>query len=133
MWSRSTRYDFYSPAFAMLGEQAVLNKEISRGRISKRRTNVRLQRKMGRIQIFPLNGDRPIQELLLNALDAWHLAEKFTTLPTLGATFIQANAPVARISAVASAGARFIFDGFFDVKTTRCMPLYSVPGLIDHF
>jgi hypothetical protein len=65
-------------------------------------------------------------------LDSWHLAEKFTALPTLGATFIQSNTPVDRVVAVPSQPA-FIFDSFFDCKTTRPMPLYSVPGLIDHF
>ena len=68
-------------------------------------------------------------------IDAWHLAQKFTTLPTLNDTFIQENPPVSRVVAVGSAanGQQLIFDSFFDCKTARPMPLYSVPGLIDHF
>jgi hypothetical protein len=68
-------------------------------------------------------------------LDAWHLAQNFTSLPTLNDTFIQDNPPVDRVVAIGSGanGAQFIFDSFFDIKAARPMPLYSVPGLIDHF
>jgi hypothetical protein len=68
-------------------------------------------------------------------IDNWHLAQKFTSLPTLNSTFIQDTPPVSRVVAVGAAanGQQFIFDSFFDCKTARPMPLYSVPGLIDHF
>jgi hypothetical protein len=68
-------------------------------------------------------------------IDGWHLAQKFTALPTLNNTFIQENPPVSRVVAVGAAanGQQFIFDSFFDVKKARPMPMYSVPGLIDHF
>ena len=68
-------------------------------------------------------------------IDAWHLAQRFTSLPTLNSTFIEDNPPVSRVVAVGSGanGQQFLFDSFFDCKTVRPMPLYSVPGLIDHF
>jgi hypothetical protein len=68
-------------------------------------------------------------------IDAWHLAQRFTSLPTLNTTFIQDTPPVDRIVAVGAAanGKQFIFDSFFDCKKARPMPMYSVPGLIDHF
>jgi hypothetical protein len=68
-------------------------------------------------------------------LDAWHLAQRFTALPTLNSTFIEDTPPVARVVAAGaqSNGQQFIMDTFFDCKTARPMPLYSVPGLIDHF
>ena len=68
-------------------------------------------------------------------IDAWHLVQRFDNLPTLNSTFIEDRPPVSRIVAVGSAanGQQFIFDSFFDIKTARPMPLYSVPGLIDHF
>ena len=67
-------------------------------------------------------------------LDAWHLAQKFATRPTLNSAFIVENPPVDRVSAVSTdLTNQFIFDSFFSVKAARPMPLYSVPGLIDHF
>jgi len=68
-------------------------------------------------------------------IDAWHLAQKFTTAPTLNNTFITENPPLSRALAVGTAanGQQFIFDSFFDVKKARPMPMYSVPGLNDHF
>jgi hypothetical protein len=53
----------------------------------------------------------------------------------LNTTFIQDNPPVSRVVAVGASanGQQFIFDSFFDVKKARPMPMYSVPGLIDHF
>ena len=70
-------------------------------------------------------------------LDAWHLAQKFTALPTLNGIFIQ-DAAFAQVQRVVAAGAasanqQFLCDIFFDVRAARPMPMYSVPGLIDHF
>ena len=65
-------------------------------------------------------------------LDTWHLAQKFTSLPVLGDSFIQENPPIDRVIAVTSEP-HFLGDFFFDLKCARPMPVYSVPGLIDHF
>jgi hypothetical protein len=63
------------------------------------------------------------------------LAQKFTSLPTLNSTFIQDTPPVSRIVAVGAGanGQQFLLDTFFDIKAARPLPMYSVPGLIDHF
>jgi hypothetical protein len=68
-------------------------------------------------------------------LDAWHLAQNFGDLPTLNSQFIEDTPPVERVVAVGAAanGQQFLLDAFFDIKMARPMPLYSVPGLIDHF
>jgi hypothetical protein len=69
-------------------------------------------------------------------LDAWHLAQNFASLPTLASTFIEENPPIQRIVAVPNQSEtpnEFIADMFFDVRAARPMPIYSVPGLIDHF
>ena len=60
---------------------------------------------------------------------------QFASVPSLNSTFIQDTPPVDRIVAVGSSanGQQFLFDSFFDVRAARPMPLYSVPGLIDHF
>ena len=65
-------------------------------------------------------------------LDAWHLAQRFVSRPTLNNAFIKDSPPIARVIAAPSQP-QFIFDSFFNVNAARPMPLYSVPGLIDHF
>jgi hypothetical protein len=68
-------------------------------------------------------------------LDAWHLSQRFTSAPTLNSTFIQDTPPVDRVVAIGASanGKQLLLDAFFDVTMARPMPLYSVPGLIDHF
>lgn len=136
MWSRSTRYDFYFPAFATLGEQAILNKEIYvTGNTSQDDAVFGYQERWAEYRYYPSRISSLFRSTAAGTIDAWHLAQKFTSLPTLSNTFIAENPPVERVVAVGAAanGQQFIFDSFFDVKKTRPMPMYSVPGLIDHF
>ena len=65
-------------------------------------------------------------------LDVWHLAQKFDNLPVLNEEFIVENPPIDRAVAVTNEP-QFFLDAHFDLKCTRPMPVYSVPGLIDHF
>ena len=136
MWSRSTRYDFYFPAFATLGEQAVLNKEIYvTGNSTQDNSVFGYQERWAEYRYYPSRISSKFRSTAAGTLDAWHLAQKFTALPTLSNSFIVDNPPVSRVVAVGDAanGQQFIFDSFFDVKKARPMPMYSVPGLIDHF
>lgn len=135
MWSRSTRYDFYFPAFATLGEQAILNKEIYVTGTSTDNNVFGYQERWAEYRYYPSRISSLFRSTASGTIDGWHLAEKFTSLPTLSNTFIQSTPPVSRVVAVGSAanGQQFIFDSFFDVKKARPMPMYSVPGLIDHF
>ena len=135
MWSRSTRYDFYFPAFATLGEQAVLNQEIY---VTGDTTDTGVfgyQERWAEYRYYPSRISSLFRSTAAGTIDGWHLAQKFTALPTLNTTFIQDTPPVARTLAVGASanGQQFIFDSFFDVKKARPMPMYSVPGLIDHF
>ena len=135
LWSRSTRYDFYFPAFAMLGEQAVLNREIYADGGANDSLVFGYQERWAEYRYSPSQITGLFRSTSAGTLDAWHLAQKFTVVPTLGSTFIQDTPPVSRILAVGAGanGAQFIFDSFFDMQVARPMPLYSVPGLIDHF
>jgi hypothetical protein len=135
MWSRSTRYDFYFPAFAMLGEQAVLNKEIYVTGTATDNNVFGYQERWAEYRYNPSRISSLFRSTASGTIDGWHLAQKFTALPTLNTTFIQDTPPVSRVVAVGAAanGQQFIFDSFFDVKKARPMPMYSVPGLIDHF
>ena len=135
MWSRSTRYDFYFPAFATLGEQAVLNKEIYARGNSADNDVFGYQERWAEYRYKPSMITGLFRSTTSGTLDAWHLAQKFTSLPTLNNTFIQDTPPVDRVVAVGAAanGQQFLFDSFFDITMARPMPMYSVPGLIDHF
>ncbi|AXL14530.1 major capsid protein [Microviridae sp.] len=135
MWSRSTRYDFYFPAFAHLGEQAVLNKEIYVQGTSADNDVFGYQERWAEYRYKPSQISGLFKSTAAGTLDGWHLAQKFNTLPTLNDTFIADTPPLDRTLAVGAEanGQQFLFDSFFDVKMARPMPMYSVPGLIDHF
>lgn len=136
MWSRSTRYDFYFPAFAMLGEQAVLNKEIFvTGDTAQDNAVFGYQERWAEYRYKPSQISGLFKSTSAGTIDQWHLAQRFTSLPTLNSTFIQDTPPVDRVVAVGAEanGQQFLFDSFINCKTARPMPLYSVPGLIDHF
>jgi len=67
-------------------------------------------------------------------LDSWHLAQDFSALPVLNSSFIEENPPIDRVIAVTSAlEPQAIADFFFSYKCARPMPVFGVPGLIDHF
>ncbi|WNK13889.1 MAG: major capsid protein [Microvirus sp.] len=134
-WKRSTRYDYYFPAFAMLGEQAVLNQEIyCRGEAADTLV-FGYQERWAEYRYMPSEVTGLFRSTSAGAVDGWHLAQRFTSLPVLGQTFIEESPPVSRVVAVGAAanGQQFIFDSFFDITAARPLPMYSVPGLIDHF
>lgn len=135
MWSRSTRYDFYFPAFAHLGEQAILNKEIYVTGGSTDTDVFGYQERWAEYRYNPSQITGLFRSTSAGTIDPWHLAQKFTALPTLNSTFIQDTPPVSRIVAVGASanGQQFLFDSFFNNRVARPMPMYSVPGLIDHF
>ena len=135
MWSRSTRYDFYFPAFAMLGEQAILNREIYCDGSANDALVFGYQERWAEYRYNPSQITGLFRSTSAGTVDVWHLAQKFTTLPSLNTTFIQDTPPLSRVLAVgvAANGQQIIFDSFFRIKAARPMPLYSVPGLIDHF
>lgn len=134
-WSRSTKYDFYWPAFAMLGEQAVLNQEIYTTGTSTDDDVFGYQERWAEYRYNPSQITGLMRSTSAGTIDAWHLAQKFTSLPTLNETFIQDTPPVSRILAVGAGanGQQIILDAFFDCVAARPLPVYSVPGLIDHF
>lgn len=133
MFSRQTRYDFYWPALSHIGEQAILNKEIYyQGGTSVDDDVFGYQERYAEYRYKPSLITGQMRSTAGSSLDAWHLAQEFTTLPTLGDTFITENPPMNRVSAVIIEP-DFIFDSYFSMKCARPMPLYGVPGLIDHF
>jgi len=134
-WSRSTRYDYYFPAFAMLGEQAVLNKEIYITGGSSDSDVFGYQERWAEYRYNPSEITGLFRSTAAGTIDPWHYAQKFTSLPTLNSTFIQDTPPLARNLAVGASanGQQLLLDAFFNINAARPLPMYSVPGLIDHF
>lgn len=132
-WSRKTRYDFYWPSLAHIGEQAVLNKEIYAG-VSDASDNAVFgyQERYAEYRYKPSMITGLFRSNATVSLETWHLSQEFGSLPVLNQTFIEENPPIDRVIAVPSQP-HFIFDSYFDLKCARPMPLYSVPGFVDHF
>ena len=130
-WSRSDRVDFYHPDLAGLGEQAVLNKEIFAGES----TDAAVFGYQGRWDELRYKQSRitgVFRSKNSASLDAWHLSEEFSSLPTLNAAFIVDATPASRVVAVSSEP-RVILDCWFDYKHTRAMPVYGIPGQMNRF
>jgi len=132
MWSRQTRFDFYWPALAHLGEQAVLNKEIYADSSANDELVFGYQERYAEYKYKPNYVTGKFRSNDPASLDLWHLAYDFASLPALNATFIQESPPMSRVLAVESEP-HLIIDAYFDLDCVRPMPMYSVPGLIDHF
>lgn len=132
-WSRKTRFDFYWPALCHLGEQAVLSKEICyTGDAEYDNTVFGYQERWSEYRYKTSHITGKLRTAANSGLDCWHLAQYFSDPPVLNAEFIQDNPPVSRVSAVQSEPA-ILLDGYFDCLDVRPMPVYSVPGLVDHF
>jgi len=139
MFSRRTRFDYYWPALAHLGEQEVLNKEIycqgpgvtnPEGIIDDQVFGY--QERWAEYRYLPSKITGEFRSNFATPLDAWHLSQYFTSLPTLSPTFIEETPPMSRVLAVSGAP-DFLMDSFIECRCARPMPVYSVPGLIDHF
>lgn len=140
MWSRMDRLDYYFPEFAHLGETAVLNKEIFYDDSVQQVNN----EVFGYQEAWAEYKYRPSfvtgafrSNYEGGSLDAWHYADDYDTTPTLSAEWI-AETPTNVNRTLAVQGDednhdQFLVDFYFDLKTTRPMPVYSVPGLVDHF
>jgi len=132
MWSRQTRLDYYWPALSHIGEQAVLNKEIYAAGTANDDLVFGYQERYAEYRYKPSLITGLFRSSASGTLDSWHLAQDFATPPVLNDEFIEEDAPMSRVLAVTTEP-HFLFDGFFSYKCARPMPVYSVPGLVDHF
>ena len=132
-WSRLTRFDHYWPALSHLGEMPVLSKEIYLDSDAAGNESV-----FGYQEAFADYRYRPsmitglFRSIAGATLDIWHLSQHFETRPVLGDNFITDKPPVERVIAVPSEP-HFLFDSLMQLRCARPMPLYGVPGMIDHF
>lgn len=128
MWSRLNRFDFYWPEFANLGEQPVYNKEIFTDGTSADDDVFGYNERWAEYRYKPSLVTGAFRSNAAAPLDAWHLAQDFSTRPALNDTFIVDNPPIDRVVAVPSEP-HFKCDLYHDFKAVRPLPLYSVPGL----
>ena len=132
MWLRSTKFDIYWPPFAHLGEQVVTNEEIYAQGTAADKEAFGYQERYAEYRYYPSMITGEMRSTYAQTLDFWHLAQKFDTLPQLNEEFIEENVPIERAVAVIDEPP-FIADIWFDMNCVRPMPVYSVPGLVDHF
>lgn len=133
-WSRKDRMDYYWPVFANLGEQAVLNKEIFAQGSAKDDEVFGYQEAWYDYRYKPNHVTGEMRSTAAQSLDIWHLADDYKSLPALSDSWIREDgSTVNRVIAVSDQLSNQLWaDIFIKNRTTRAMPLYSIPGLIDH-
>lgn len=133
-WSRKTRFDYYWPVFANIGEQAVLNQEIYAQGNEKDKEVFGYQEAWADYRYKPSRVTGEMRSQYEQSLDVWHLADDYSSLPSLSDSWIREDSSnVNRILAVSEQNANQLFaDIYIRNRATRPMPMYSIPGLIDH-
>jgi hypothetical protein len=134
MFSRSSRYDFYWPALSHIGEQSILNKEIFADGSSADEDVFGYQERYAEYRYKPSIVTGQFRSNFATSLESWHLAQDYSSVPSLNATFIEENPDIDRVVAITSNDyPHILFDAWFNLRCARPMPVYSVPGLVDHF
>ncbi len=132
MWSRKTRYDFYFPVFANLGAQDVKVKELYLNTPDFDKI-FGYQESWSEYRYKPSIASALFRPSVPNSLDFWTLTNNFASKPTLSQTFIEQDRnAISRALVTGANGPDFIADFFFRDIAVRPMPVYSIPGLIDH-
>lgn len=135
MFSRENLYDFYDPMLAHIGEQPILNKEIYFQGNNDDDEVFGYNEAWAHYRYTPNQISGAMRTKYDLSLSSWHLGDSYDELPTLSPDFIREDkANVDRVIAVSSEVENQVLAQFyFDYTINRSMPLYSVPGLIDHF
>lgn len=134
-YSRQVREDFYWPSLAMIGEQAVLNKEIYAQGTAGGTDDDDVFGYIGRhdeLRFKPSEIHGKLRSTAALTLDPWHFAPEFGSLPVLGDAFIQDDPPVDRTIAVPTQP-HFIGDFYFKLHCNRPMPMFGIPGSLARF
>ena len=135
MWSRTHRTDFYFPVFANLGAQEIKRKEIYASAQTGQDPDAIFgyQEAWAEYRYKPSLVTGALNPANSNSLAFWTLANRFGSAPTLSKSFIEQDRTALQDALVSgSAGPDFIADFYFDATYVRPMPMYSIPGLIDH-
>ena len=131
MWTRTTRFDYYFPTFAFLGEQVVRQDEIyATGVIATDTAAFGYQERWAEYRYRPGRITGKFRGNIAGTFAPWTLSQYFSTPPALNTVFITSNTPMTQVLAAgASTGNQFLFDSVWHVTATRPLPARSVPGL----
>lgn len=132
MWSRKTNLDFYYPVFANLGEQAILKKELYLTGKSTDEQAFGYQEAWAEYRMKPNRISGKFRSNATGTLDSWHYGDNYTETPSLSQAWMkEGDSEIQRTLAVDNEP-QFIMDTVIDNTSVRPMPMYSIPGLVDH-
>lgn len=132
MWSRKTNLDFYYPVFANLGEQAILKKELYLTGTSTDEQAFGYQEAWAEYRMKPNRICGKFRSNATGTLDSWHYGDNYTKAPSLSQEWMkEGDSEIQRTLAVDNEP-QFIMDTIIDNTSVRPMPMYSIPGLVDH-
>lgn len=132
MWSRKTNLDFYYPVFANLGEQAILKKELYLTGTETDEQAFGYQESWAEYRMKPNRISGKFRSNATGTLDSWHYGDNYTTTPSLSQAWMkEGDSEIQRTLAVANEP-QFIMDTVIDNTSVRPMPMYSIPGMVDH-
>lgn len=130
MWFRRTEFDFYWPALAHLGEQAILRREIYAVGEATDTTVFGYQERWSEYKYKPSRISGEFRSTGTTPIDMWHLSQKFLTAPSLNSNFLIEAPPVDRVLQVQTGGGhQFLIDTLFDIRKVSPMPMFSIPGV----
>lgn len=131
LWTRNTRFSYYDPMLANLGEQAVLNQEIYAQGKPQDEEVFGYQEAWADYKYRTNMVTSEMRSTYAQTLDAWHYADKYGALPTLSSSWIKEGTEnIDRTLAVQSSNShQFICNFYYEQAWTRPMPIYSVPGI----
>lgn len=132
MWSRKTNLDFYYPVFANLGEQAILKKELYLSGTSTDEEAFGYQEAWAEYRMKPNRISGKFRSNATGTLDSWHYGDNYKEVPNLSQAWMkEGDSEIQRTLAVDNEP-QFIIDTVIDNTSVRPMPMYSIPGLVDH-
>lgn len=132
MFDRWARFDYYWPVFSHLGEEVIKNRTIFAQGTEEDDQPFGYQERYWdyRYGVSKITGQ--LRSTYDMPLDSWHLAQKFNNLPKLNQEFLEVDVPMSRVKAVVD-GPDFLYDSLINLNCVRPMPLFGIPGLVDHF
>lgn len=138
MWLRKSEFDYYNPTFANIGEMPIYNKEIFlAGNVSGTKDDEAFGYQEAWAEYRYMNNrvSGEMRSDYFQSLDAWHFADNYSGLPTLSFAWIEETPSVLNRNIAVSSrlSNQWLADVFFKETWTQPMPVYSIPGLIDHY
>lgn len=132
MWSRKTNLDFYYPVFANLGEQAILKKELYLTGTETDNQAFGYQEAWAEYRMKPNRICGKFRSNATGTLDSWHYGDNYKETPNLSQEWMKEGKSEIQRTLAVDNEPQFIMDTVIDNTSVRPMPMYSIPGLVDH-